>query len=214
MRPGFPLLGRIDLPPPTSLVATPNAEAAVTDTPVDEHERELARRAAAGDRGAFGALYDRHLDAVYRYAFYRVRDVAEAEDVTSEVFHRALLAIPRYEPRRPFLAFLYTLARNIVADRLRAARPRASFEDALAHPSDAPGPEEAAAALDDARRLRAAIQKLTPLQQEVIVLRFVEGLSHAEVAAATGKNESTIRGIQFRALAALRELMPPRGGSA
>src|SRR5207244_12890424 len=112
-------------------------------------EATPARHAAAVDRRAFAALYDRHLDAVYRYAFYRVRTDAEAEDVTSEVFQRALVAMPRYEPRRPFLAFLYTIARNIVTDRLRRQRPEASFEDAIAHASDAPGPEDRAAAMDD-----------------------------------------------------------------
>ena len=187
-----------------------NAGAPASDRPVYADEADLSRRAAGGDREAFGLLYDRHLDAVYRYAYYRVRDVAEAEDVTSEVFHRALVAMPRYQPRRPFLAFLYTIARNVVADRRRRARPQSSFEDAIAHPSDEPGPEERSAALDDARRLRGALQNLTELQQEVVVMRFIEGLSYAEVAAATGKPESTIRGIQMRALAALREILPPR----
>jgi RNA polymerase sigma-70 factor (ECF subfamily) len=175
------------------------------DTQVDE--ADLARRATAGDRRAFAALNDLHLDAVYRYAFYRVRSDAEAEDVTSEVFHRALVAMPKYEPRRPFLAFLYTIARNLIADRSRRARPEASFEDAIAHPSDAPGPDETAMRLDDARRLREAIVRLTPIQQEIVILRFLEERSTKEVAALTGKPESTIRGVQMRALAALRALM-------
>lgn len=127
--------------------------------------------------------------------------------MTSEVFHRALVAMPRFEPRRPFLAFLYTIARNVVADRLRRERPAASYEDAIAHPSDAPGPEAVASAGDDARRLRAAIARLTPLQQEVIVLRYLEERTTKETAVITGKRESTIRGIQMRALAALRELL-------
>ena len=165
---------------------------------------DLARRAAGGDRRAFAALYDRHLDAVYRYAFYRLRSDAEAEDVTSDIFHRALVAMPKYEPRRPFLAFLYGIARHVVADYLREQRPRASFEDAIAHASDAPGPEETAARLDDARRLRAAIARLTPIQQDIVIFRFLEERSTKEVAQLTGKPESTIRGIQMRALAALR----------
>lgn len=127
--------------------------------------------------------------------------------MTSEVFHRALVAMPRYEARRPFLAFLYTIARNVVTDRMRRARPQGSYDDAIAHPSDAPGPEELASAGDDVRQLRAAIAKLTPLQQEVIVLRFFEGRSNAEIAVLTGKHESTIRGIQMRGLAALRDLL-------
>src|SRR6266568_799150 len=176
-----------------------------SDKRVDE--QDLARRAASGDRRAFANLYDRHVDAVYRYAYFRLRIDAEAEDVTSEVFHRALVAMPRFEPRRPFLAFLYTIARNVVTDRMRRARPQARFEDALAHPSDAPGPDELASTGDDVRRLRSAIARLTPLQQEVIVLRYLEGRSTKETAVVTGKPESTIRGIQMRALAALRELL-------
>ena len=178
---------------------------ASSDKQVDE--QDLARRAASGDRRAFAALYDRHVDAVYRYAYFRLRIDAEAEDVTSEVFHRALVAMPRFEPRRPFLAFLYTIARNVVTDRIRRERPQASFEDALAHPSDVPGPEELASASDDVRRLRSAVARLTTLQQEVIVLRYLEGRSTKETAVVIGKPESTIRGIQMRALAALRDLL-------
>ena len=185
-----------------------NGAAAGTDRPADD-DRTLARRAAAGDRRAFAELYDRHLDEVYRYAWYRLRSDAEAEDVTSEVFQRALSAMPTYEPRRPFLAFLYTIARNVVADRFRRARPQASFEDAIAHPSDLPGPDEVAGRLDDARRVRAAIAALTPLQQEIVVLRFLQDRTTAEVAQLTGKPESTIRGIQMRALAALRAALEP-----
>src|SRR5437016_6498365 len=169
-------------------------------------EQDLARRAASGDRRAFAALYDRHVDAVYRYAYFRLRIDAEAEDVTSEVFHRALVAMPRFEPRRPFLAFLYTIARNVVTDGLRRNRPQASFEDALAHPTDAPGPEERAGASDEVRELRAAIAKLTPVQQEVMVL-MLEDRSVKEIAQLTGKREGTIRGIHMRALEALREML-------
>ena len=176
----------------------------IPDRPVDE--QDLARRAVAGDRRAFAELYDLHVGAVYRYAFFRVRTAAEAEDVTSEVFQRALVAMPRYEPRRPFLAFLYTIARNVVTDGLRRSRPQASFEDALAHPSDAPGPDERAAASDEVRELRAAIAKLTPVQQEVMVL-MLEDRSVKEIAQLTGKREGTIRGIHMRALEALREML-------
>lgn len=180
-----------------------------------DDEADLATRAAAGDRRAFAALYERHLDAVYRYAFYRLRTDAEASDVTSDVFHRALVAMPSYQPRRPFLAFLYGIARNVVTDRLRSARPVASFEDAIAHPSDAPGPDETVGRLDDARRLRAAISRLSPLQQDVVILRFLDERSTKEVAAFTGKPESTIRGIQMRALTALRAQLgtPDQGGT-
>lgn len=182
-----------------------NADAPGGDRPADE--KDLAIRASGGDRRAFADLYERHVDAVYRYAYFRVRSDAEAEDVTSEVFQRALVAMPRYEPRRPFLAFLYRIARNVVVDRFRRARPEASFEDALGHESDLPGPEASAVRADEARRLRTAIGRLTELQQEIVILRFIEGRETREIAELTGKAEATIRGIQMRALAALRDAL-------
>src|SRR3979409_952489 len=112
------------------------ADLAVTSSEREE-DAVLARRAGAGDAEAFGVLYDRYVDAVYRYVFYRVRNEAEAEDVTSDVFMRALRAIPKYEPRQAFLACFYRIARNAVIDRgrRRASRQQVSFEDALAHPN-------------------------------------------------------------------------------
>ena len=171
----------------------------------DEHT--LTQAAAAGDRRAFASLYERHLDAVYRYCYFRLRSVAEAEDMTADVFHRALVAMPRYQPRRPFLAFLYTIARNAIVDRARSVRPNAPFEDALAHPSEVAGPEAQALAADEALVVRAAIRELSPLQQEVVILRFIEGRTTKEIAALTGRRESTIRGIQMRALAGLRGIV-------
>jgi len=172
----------------------------------------LAARAGKGEPAAFGALYDRYVDAVYRYVFYRVRNDADAEDLTSEVFMRAMRAIPRYEPRQAFLAWLYRIARNAVIDRARRARTQVSFEDALAHPNadKVVEPDAALLALSDSKVVRAAMAHLTPLQQEVIVLRYMEGFSTAEIAVLVGKREGTVRGIQFRALAALRELIPSR----
>ncbi len=187
-----------------------NAEPPEGDRPPDE--KELARRASNGDRRAFAALYEAHVDAVYRYVYFRLRSEAEADDVTSEVFQRALVAMPHFEPRRPFLAYLYTIARNVVADRFRRTRPDASFDDALGHASDLPGPEESSIRADEARRLRAAIGRLTELQQEVVILKFIEGRDTKEIAQLTGKAEATIRGIQMRALAALRAVL--RGEAA
>jgi RNA polymerase sigma-70 factor (ECF subfamily) len=188
------------------------------DGPVNPSERDedaaLARRAGAGEAEAFGVLYDRYVDAVYRYVFYRVRNEAEAEDVTSEVFMRALRAIPKYEPRQAFLAWLYRIARNAVIDRSRrrAARQQVSFEDALAHPhaDSVVHPDEGLLAGSDAAVVRTALQQLTPLQQEVLVLRYVEGLDTKTIGKLVGKRDGTVRGIEFRALAALRALIPSR----
>ena len=189
-----------------------------TEDVVSSAEREedaaLARRAGSGEAEAFGVLYDRYVDAVYRYVFYRVRNEAEAEDVTSDVFMRALRAIPKYEPRQAFLAWLYRIARNAVIDRSRrqGARQQVSFEDALAHPNadQVVNPDAGLLAGSDASVVRVAMQQLTPLQQEILVLRYVEGYDTKTISKLVGKADGTIRGIEFRALTALRALIPSR----
>ena len=179
-----------------------------------DEDAALARRASSGEAEAFGVLYDRYVDAVYRYVFYRVRNEAEAEDVTSDVFIRALRAIPTYEPRQAFLAWLYRIARNAVIDRSRRQKTRTqvSFEDALAHPmgDQTVDPNAGLLAGSDAAVVRAAMQQLTPLQQEVLVLRYVEGYDTKTISKLVGKRDGTIRGIEFRALKQLRALIPSR----
>jgi RNA polymerase sigma-70 factor (ECF subfamily) len=182
-------------------------------TPVEQaDDAGLAVRASKGESAAFGLLYDKHVEAVYRYVYYRVRDDAEAEDLTSDVFMRALKAMPRYEPRQAFLAWLYRIARNAVIDRARRGDRQVSFEDALDHPGadQIVEPDNEVLAHSDSVTLRGALAKLTPLQQEVIVLRYLEGYSTQEVARIVGKREGTVRGIQFRAIGALRQLIPSR----
>jgi len=192
---------------------SPNDASQAAVTPVGQDEdAALAIRASKGESAAFGLLYDRHVAAIYRYVYYRVRDDAEAEDLTSDVFTRALKAMPRYEPRQAFLAWLYRIARNAVIDRARKGNRQVSFEDALEHPGvdKIVEPDAEILAHSDSATLRDALQKLTPLQREVVVLRFLEGYSTLEIAGMVGKREGTVRGIQFRAIGALRQLIPSR----
>lgn len=192
---------------------SPNDASQAAVTPVGQDEdAALAMRASKGESAAFGLLYDRHVAAIYRYVYYRVRDDAEAEDITSDVFMRALKAMPRYEPRQAFLAWLYRIARNAVIDRARKGNRQVSFEDALEHPGvdKIVEPDAEILAHSDSATLRDALAKLTPLQQEVVVLRFLEGYSTEEIAGIVGKREGTVRGIQFRAIGALRQLIPSR----
>ncbi|HYK96776.1 MAG TPA: RNA polymerase sigma factor [Candidatus Acidoferrales bacterium] len=184
---------------------------AVTRIGQDE-DAALAVRASGGDVSAFGLLYDRHVDAIYRYIYYRVRNDAEAEDLTSDVFMRALKAVPRYEPRQAFLAWLYRIARNAIIDRARRGNRQVPFEDAIEHPTpdQVVEPDAQLLATSDSDTLRNALKKLTPLQQEVVVLRYLHGYSTQEIANIVGKREGTVRGIQFRAIGALRQLIPSR----
>ena len=191
---------------------SPNETGGGAVTPTEQDDAALAVRATKGETAAFGLLYDRHVAAIYRYVYYRVRDDAEAEDLTSDVFMRALKAMPRYEPRQAFLAWLYRIARNAVIDRARRGNRQVSFEDALEHPNadQILDPDDQLLATSDNATLRGALAQLTPLQQEVIVLRYLEGYSTHEIANIVGKREGTVRGIQFRAIGALRQLIPSR----
>ena len=182
---------------------------------MEETDADLARRAAAGDAAAFGVLYDRYLARVYRYALLRLADPTEAEAVTSDVFFQALGALHRYEPRTAFLAWLFRIARNAIIDRARRRQrtPSTSLDEAsarLRRAGERDDPEAASIARDDARRLRASLEALSPLQREVVLLRFFDDLSTEEICSVIGKGPSTVRGIQHRALAALRKLIPER----
>lgn len=166
----------------------------------------LVRRAVEGDSGAFGALYDRYLDRVYRYVYYRVGSVEEAEDLAEEVFLKAWEAIGRYrEQGVPFLAWLMRLTHNHVVDYFRTRRPSAPLVETL--PAGSPDPQHVAEQRLATEAVLRAMQGLTPEQQQVLILRFIEDLDHGEIAAMLGKNEGAVRALQFRGLTALRAAM-------
>lgn len=197
------------------LPSAPNAGApgTVTGTHVADSDADLARRAAAGDASAFGVLYDRYFANVYRYAFLRTRDRMEAEDVTSDVFLRAMRALHRYEPRTAFLAWLFRIARNAIIDRSRRDRTvRLASADIARDAADRiVDPAALGIAAVEGSELRRALEQLGELQRDVIVMRFFADLSTDEICAVLGKGPSTVRGIQHRALAALRAILQ-RGG--
>lgn len=172
-------------------------------------ERELVQQAIKRDAQAFGELYRQHLARVYRYIFYRVGNETEAEDLTEQVFLKAWEALPRFrEQGLPFSAWLYRLAHNLVIDYRRTRHEAAELDEALL--DTRPGPDEIAGWRLDIQTLQQAIGQLTLEQQHVLVLRFVQGLSHAETAAIMGKNQGAVRALQHRALAALYELIGDR----
>lgn len=176
-----------------------------------EQEKELALRASQRDAEAFACLYDFYVDRIYKYVYYKVGNVAEAEDLTAQVFLKAWEAIGDYEWRDlPFSAWLFRIARNLVVDYHRAQREMMPIEQPEGRPplviqDKEVGPEQALEENMIARRLREAIAQLTEEQQEVIILRFLEGYSSAEVARIMGKRSGAIRGLQFRGLSTLRE---------
>jgi RNA polymerase sigma-70 factor (ECF subfamily) len=165
----------------------------------------LVADAKRGDAEAFGRIFDAYAGPIYRFIASRVGRPSDAEDLTQLVFVKALEALPRYEARGvPFGGWLFRLARNAIIDQVRTRREHLSLVVAATRQSEDASPEMVASLRDDIERVAAALQELTDDQREVIELRFFAGLSVAEAAEAMGRQEGTIRGLQFRAVGALR----------
>jgi RNA polymerase sigma-70 factor, ECF subfamily len=172
--------------------------------PASEEERLLIE-AAQRNPGRFAELYERNFERLYAYVARRVGSRAEAEDVTAEVFHQALANLPRFEWRGvAFAAWLRRMAANAIADRWHAARRESREpEHEAAEPASEPASEE-----DIERRamLFQLVNTLPADQRRVVVGRFVEQQSTAEMARELGRSEGAIKQLQWRALKSLREL--------
>ena len=169
----------------------------------EPNDDELAR-AAQRDPSAFGPLYDRYVDSLYRYVLTKVGTSMEAEDVTSLAFLSALEALPRYEPRGRFAAWLFTIARRKVIDHYRGHEPPdLPAEEAEHRPAIGEAPVE----LENRDRLRALLRGLSEDRQELILLRHVAGLPFGQIAVIVGKREDAVKKMVYRALASVRAEM-------
>lgn len=157
---------------------------------------------------AISALYRRHVQAIYRYIYHRVGDAQIAEDLTAEVFVRAIEGLPNYQPRGiPFVAWLYRIAQARIADYFRQEQRTGTTSIEGDLPSGEDSPLAVVERSFRQERLREAINQLTPDQQHVIILKFVEDLSNSEVAQILGKTEGAVKSLQHRALKTLHRLM-------
>ena len=175
----------------------------------------LVERAQAGEAEAFGLIYDRYFDTVFRFVYFRVGNRQLAEDLTADTFLRALKRIGSFTWQgRDLGAWLVTIARNLVADHFKSGRYRLEVTtgDVLDAEREDRGPEGSpeSAVVDHITNveLLKAVKQLNPEQQECIVLRFLQGFSVAETAQAMGKNEGAIKALQYRAVRALNRLLP------
>jgi len=181
---------------------------AVVPAAISDDEIALVEAAIAGDARAFSALYDRHADRVYRHVYYRVANQSDAEDLTQQVFLQAWRAIDRYQRTgAPFVAWLLTIAYHVVVSHARRAKPTTSLELEPATNERWADPEGETMSRFERHAVRAAILRLKPDQQQVIIMRFVEHFDHADVASALGKSEGYVRVIQHRALNELRRIL-------
>jgi len=189
-----------------------------------ERERDLIE-AARRDPRQFEALYQQNVERVYTYIYRRVQEATEAEDLTSQVFYRALENLPRYHWQgQPYIAWLYRIASNLITDRYRrlGRHPQLSLDAGVSGGDDEndenglqtlgsrladenAGPAELALEKLEAESLWAQVRKLPPEQQQVLVWRFSWGLKNKEIGERLGKSEAAIKQLVFRAIATLRQ---------
>jgi len=173
-------------------------------------DQELIRKSLDGDQEAYGSLYERYLDQIYRYVFYRVHNAEEAEDLTEATFIRVWEDLRiRKNKIKNFSAWLYRVAHNLVIDHQRKKIPITvdftASEDFTQ--GEGTGTEDAVIDNIDSHRVAQALKKLEQTARDVIILRFLNGLSHAETANALELKQGHVRVIQYRALQKLREIL-------
>lgn len=172
---------------------------------------ELVGAAQGGDTAAFGLLYDRYVDMVFRYVLFRVGDRELAEDVTSETFLRALRRITSVSYQgRDVGAWFVTIARNLVLDHVKSSRFRLEITTSEIRDSERTeaGPEQQVMSKVTREALLVCVQQLGEDQRECIVLRFLQGLSVAETAHIMNRNEGAVKALQHRAVRRLAQLLP------
>jgi RNA polymerase sigma-70 factor (ECF subfamily) len=165
-------------------------------------------RQAASDLDAFGELYERHVRRIYNYIYYRTGNHHDAEDLTARVFERALRHIPKFKDKGvPFSAWLYRIAHNLVANwhRDQSRRPVVPLDDRFFSKGGRNIPETEAVSKDEQRMLLAAVHLLPPDRQQLLILKFVQRFSNAEIGQIMGRTEGAIKSLYHRTLNALRE---------
>ena len=179
----------------------------------DIDEAALIERAKE-DSEAFGQLYELYVKRIYNYVYYRTGNVEDAEDLTARIFVRALKHIGRYENKGvPFSAWLYRIAHNLVANfhRDRSRRKIISIEDIIHWRVSDDSPEFATQLMQDKEMLLASIRRLPADRQELLVLKFVDRLSNAEIGTIMGRSEGAIKSLYHRTLLTLREELKQDG---
>lgn len=163
------------------------------------------------ERDTFSALYETYADRVYRYLLSRTSSVPDAEELTSRTFLNALTHLDSYESRGSFQSWLMSIAHNLLLNwyRDRGRRPpTAPLDEAATVASEIPGPQSSLEAQEESRQVRAAIDTLAPDRRELIMLKYVEGHTNAEIAERMGRTEGAVKALHHRTLRQLRDVLP------
>ena len=174
---------------------------------MDEQERLLIERAQT-DPVAFAALYERYVDRIYNYIYQRTGNRSDAEDLTARAFLKAFANLGRYTFRGvPFSAWLYRIAHNLVANwhRDRKRRQVVSLDALVLRSEDEQRPEDVTQNREEVRILRDTIRQLPTQRQQLLILKFSEGLTNREIGQIMGRTEGAIKSLYHRTLLALRK---------
>jgi RNA polymerase sigma-70 factor, ECF subfamily len=176
-------------------------------------DQVLVGRAGEGDASAYGCLYDRYIDQIYRYVYFRVRNQAEAEDLTELTFLKTFELVQKDGDKIVyFKAWIYRTAHNLVIDHYRTRKNPADLDEAVNVHDPDPLPETAVIKGEEDVLLHRMVGKLEGIYQQVITCRFINGFSYEETAQIMGIKSSNVGVIQYRALKKLRSLLRKEGG--
>ncbi len=178
--------------------------------PVEINAENAIMLARNGDSEAFSFLYNQNVTRIYNYIFYRIGSEDDAEDITSRVFYRAFGHIKTYEDKGiPFSAWLYRIAHNLIANwhRDRQRRKEVSLEDQPEIPHRVDLPETWVEKKQETELLLKGIRRLAPDRQQLILLKYLEDLSNAEIALIMGRTEGAIKSLYHRGLLTLKDEM-------
>lgn len=178
--------------------------------------RGLVKKAKSRDPEAFGMLYDEYVDQIFRYVYYKVGNLTESQDLTGQTFLKAFENIDSYEVRDvQFSSWLYRIAHNLVVDFFRRESRRESvpIDDQPPAPSTTGNPVESVLADLESERLYKAMNRLTHNQREVLVLKFIDSLSNAQVAEIMGLSVGAVKSTQKRGLLALNRILGSPAGA-
>ncbi len=166
------------------------------------------------DPVAFGEIYERYVDKIFSYIFHRTGSRLDAEDLTAHTFYQALTNIQDYTDRGlPLSAWLYRIAHNAVANwhRDRHRRPTVSLDHLTESPQPKGNPYQAAETWEREQALLRAMRKLHPDRQLLLILKFTEGLSNAQIGEIMDRSEGAVKSLYHRTLVALRDHMEEQG---
>jgi RNA polymerase sigma-70 factor (ECF subfamily) len=175
---------------------------------LNRNDEEALVQAAQGNREAFGVLYDRYVGRIYNYIYYRTGNQHDAEDLTSRVFTRAMRHITNYQDRGvPFSAWLYRIAHNLVANwhRDNSRRQEVALDDGFWVSSEVEHPENVLMRSEEETALLDIIRDLPEDRQMLLILKFVEHLSNAEIGDIIGRTEGAVKSLYHRTLLSLRD---------